>query len=167
MNKMPEDIAALLEQIPNYDDVVRIQNKWHEYAKANEVYELNYPQQFGNLVEANLKFKEQKSIPTPAEQMAQYNETIRGELTDLLQDKHHEDVYYEEPSEGAPVIETKFDSFKMSGKDIFDGQPREISSLDDYQIPWIKKYYEDRQKESHEQGKEQELEKEDLDMEYE
>lgn len=57
------------------------------------VWAYNYLQQLGNTVEGNLKFKENKTVITPADQRHQFNESIRQKLYEL-HDKGKEQEYY-------------------------------------------------------------------------
>jgi hypothetical protein len=116
---MPEDIEKMLYQLDNYEDIERIQKQWMQYQSANDRYEKQYSQQLGNIVEGNLKFKETKSIPTPAEQMHQFNDSIRQELYEL-HGKGKEQDYYVEPDEPSN-----------------DNQQRNASgTVEDFQLTW-------------------------------
>ena len=114
--KMPKELEEMLHQLDDPDEIKRIHGKWLELAAANENYERNYPIQFGNLVEANLKFKENKTIPTPTEQMRGYNDLIRNEISDSLEAKEvnspEENVY--ELEDDQPSKEKTFEEFKLT-----------------------------------------------------
>jgi hypothetical protein len=92
-NKMPEDIEKLLYELDSHEDIERIQKQWNDLSRQNELYEHTYLQQLGNTVEGNLKFKEAKTLINPAEQMHQFNESIRQELQEL-NGKGVEQEYY-------------------------------------------------------------------------
>jgi hypothetical protein len=174
---MPKQMEELLQHINDPEEIRNIQGKWNEYVAANENYELNYPQQFGNLVEANLKFKEQKSIPTPAEQMRIYESLMMEEINDLLEERQVEDkeqVYeleedkeIEEPD--APGLsEDRMQDFKLTFGDMEYIEPEnenapskspgnDIDKSQELNVVWLKDYREQQQ-----QAKEAKKEKEPL-----
>jgi hypothetical protein len=106
-NKMPDDIEKMLYELDNHDDIERIQKQWFEYQSANTLYEKQYPLQLGNIVEGNLKFKENKSIPTPAEQMHEFNESIRQELYELHGKGKEQEYYFEIEEPGNDNIQSE------------------------------------------------------------
>lgn len=120
--QMPKELEELLFQVEDVDAIQRIQTKWMEYADANAHYEKVYPDQFANLVQANSTFKENKTIPTPPEQMREYNDMIRDEINEVLHEKSLEekaDAY--EVEEQAPNTKQKtFDDFKLTFLDMMD-----------------------------------------------
>lgn len=118
-NKMPEDIEKMLYELDSHEDIERIQKQWFEFSHQNEQYEHHYLQQLGNTVEGNLKFKENKTVITPADQMHQFNESIRQELHEL-HGKGKEDQYYLEIEE--------------PGND--NGQLGKASAMQDFQLTW-------------------------------
>ncbi|OJW77930.1 MAG: hypothetical protein BGO69_10800 [Bacteroidetes bacterium 46-16] len=212
--KMPKDLEALLFQLENADDIKKVQDEWAEYQAANENYEKNYPVQFANLVEANLKFKENKSIPTPAEQMQDFKERIKTRIDDLLEEKQHHDTYeLEEANDNINQREAEYLQQSKELKLTFDTQTpvaskqetaksksgHDIDKSQELGISWLKQHQQQEEKqhkqEEKTEGKEQdikgydfklifanmnqsdklenldlskdELEKEDLDLEYE
>lgn len=213
--KMPKDLEALLFQLENADDIKKVQEEWAEYQAANENYEKNYPVQFANLVEANLKFKENKSIPTPAEQMHGFEERIKARIDDLLEEKQHHDTYeLDEANDNPSQRQAEYLQQKKELKLTFDTKTptaskqdltksktgHDINKSQELGISWLKQHQqqqreEKQDKEEKTESKEQdikgydfklvfanmnqpdktenldlskdELEKEDLDLEYE
>lgn len=74
--RMPKEMQELLARIENPDEIKRVQLLWNDYIAANDNYELNYPQQFANIVDGNRRFGQNKTIPTPAEQLRQYESLV-------------------------------------------------------------------------------------------
>lgn len=130
--RMPREIEDKLLTLHSDDDVKYIQQRWNELSVANENYELSYPIQFGNLVDSNLRFKESKTIPTPAEQMRAFQEMILAEIDDLA-DKEREELYelddHETPANDNMIEispQDKLESFKIEFMDMWE---REQSPL--------------------------------------
>lgn len=145
-----------LAKLNNADDVKRIQLLWNEYLAANDNYELSYPQQFGNQVHGNRLFGEQKSIPTPAEQLRLYESLVMAEIDDLLQeqDQTREEVYeQDEPQENIPSLpEQKVRDFQLTFNDIGDkGNPmpeekgRDINQSQELGLTWLKEYQQSKE----------------------
>ena len=145
--KMPKDLEALLFQLENADDIKKVQDEWAEYQAANENYEKNYPVQFANLVEANLKFKENKSIPTPAEQMQDFKERIKTRIDDLLEEKQHHDTY---------ELEEANDNINQREAEYLQ-QSKELKLTFDTQTPVASKQETAKSKSGHDIDKSQEL----------
>lgn len=163
---MPQDIEELLFQMDNPDEITRIQKKWAEYNEANKNYERNYDIQFANLVEANLKFKESKTIPTPAEQMRNYTDAIRAEISDLIEERQKEPLYeleenIQEPEQASRLaddIKAKFklsfdyrDNEKSNGQDLDNKGVKKGHTLDKSQelgLSWLKSYQKQKAQET-------------------
>ena len=92
---MPDDILQRLYDLNDYEAFMELQEQWNQYRRTNMAYERNYDQQFGNLVLGNRSFGQQKSIPTPVEQMEQFNQSIREEI-DMRMGKQKEALYQQD-----------------------------------------------------------------------
>ncbi|MBS1778045.1 MAG: hypothetical protein JST70_01895 [Bacteroidetes bacterium] len=156
--QMPKEMQELLYQIDDPDIINGIHQKWNELVAANDNYELNYPQQFGNLVDGNMKFKEQKSIPTPAEQMQMYESMVLAEIHDRIDDKEkgdNEATYELEPDEQAPPDKVQTaDQFRLTFSDMSEPKadkdaPEKEKAPDDKElnVTWLQAYQEERAQE--------------------
>lgn len=152
----------LLHKIDDPDVIKTIQGKWNELVAANDNYERNYPQQYANLVEGNLKFKEQKSIPTPAEQLQMYESMVIAEIKDYLDEKQKEEkeATYELEQGDNTGKNTPDDRerFRLSYADITKkamqpGTPQKsapsnnIEKSQELGVTWMKAYKEQREQE--------------------
>lgn len=172
MAKMPPAMEELLNTLNEPEDIRRIQEKWNECVEANENYERNYPQQFGNLVEANRKFGEQKTIQTPAEQLRMYEAMVMQEINDLAETRQQEQEELYELDEQQPQQEVQLTSedrmrdFQLTFGDMGyseqedktsqpaqDEQKRDLNQSQDLGITWLKEY---KAEQEAEQGIEQE-----------
>ncbi len=139
-NRVPKDIQELMDQVHDTDKLLEFAGKWNEYARTNSEYERNYPMQFANLVEGNLKFKQDKTIPTPSEQMEEFRDLMRDELNDYLNELQQDKQAEVEAVEQEPV-DNPLD------------QPQELM------LTWMKEYKEEQAQRAqyvHEQDKEEE-----------
>jgi hypothetical protein len=121
-DRMPKELEDLLFTMDDPDAIKDIQEKWLRYSAANRNYTKAYPEQFSHLVESNLKFKENKTIPTPAEQMRGYNDAIREEILDKLNDKNKKEQYEIDENERSENTDnnskTSVKQFKLTFDDI-------------------------------------------------
>lgn len=143
---MPQKMEELLSKIENPDTIRDIQNKWSELVTANDNYELNYPQQFANLVEGNLKFKEQKTIPTPAEQMQMYESMVMSEISDHLEGKQQQEKEETYELDGKDNLK---DKFRLSFKDVGTPQQQaarlakanhDLDKSQELNVTWLQDY---------------------------
>lgn len=123
--KMPKDLEDLINSLDDPSDIERIYGRWNAYVAANENYEKKYQQQFGNLVMGNASFKENKVLPTPAEQMRSYTDLVREEAKDMKMGKY--------------LAQNVKNPDYIKGNDI--DQSQELG------ITWMKEYRETLQKE--------------------
>lgn len=171
--QMPKDMQQRLGELQDPETIRSIQGKWNEYVATNEQYELNYPQQFAHQVEGNLKFKEQKSIPTPAEQMASFETMVREEIEGHLGDKGDidKDPVYElddKEQSDSPRSETvneregrmkdfqlSFGDMSLRDKDVPEQEtPAKENDIERSQVlnvVWLKDYKEQKAQEQKEQ----------------
>ena len=101
-SRMPHDIQELLDQIDDPEKMLEFASRWGEYVKKNNEYEQNYQMQFANITEGNLKFKQDKTIPTPAEQLDQFRDLIRDDLNDYLNERQQDKQASAEQDEVTP-----------------------------------------------------------------
>lgn len=166
--QMPKDIQELLGKLHDPDTIRLIQGRWSEYVATNEQYEQNYPQQFANQVEGNLKFKEQKSIPTPAEQMAMFEDMLREEIEEHLDDKElqgKDEVYEldENKNIGTPKPEPpndrteKITDFKLNFEDrglrdkpVPKDKINDMDKSQELNVVWLQDYKDQKAKEAQE-----------------
>lgn len=155
MAKMPKQMEEMMLKLENPEQIKQVQLMWNELVAENEKYELNYPQQFANIVEANRRFGEHKFIPTPAEQLRQFEDRIMAEMEDMLDEKDREELYeLDEPQkeEDQPQSDREHD-FKLTFDDMIWTEAKEITSkLEDkgrdieqsqeLGISWMKEYRE-------------------------
>lgn len=156
---MPKDMEDLLFQLNDPDIIRDIQGKWDDLVAANDNYERNYPQQFANLVEGNLKFKEQNSIPTPAEQLQAYESIIIAEIEEHLEEKQRlekEETYELEQDEKAgPDKDNIIDQFQLTFSEVTTPQKepargKEFNDLEKSQelnVTWLQEYKEELERE--------------------
>ncbi len=144
--QMPQKMEELLSRIDNPDTIRDIQNKWSELVTANDNYELNYPQQFANLVEGNLKFKEQKTIPTPAEQMQMYESMVMSEISDHLEGKQQQGKEETYELDGKDNLK---DKFRLNFKDVGTPQQQaaglekanhDLDKSQELNVTWLQDY---------------------------
>jgi hypothetical protein len=149
--QMPKEIEEQLFRFDNPDEIKRIQEKWQEYSQANDNYERNYPEQFAHIVEANNKFKEHKTIPTPAEQWAAYKGSIQQEIEAHLQEQEmqHEETYTLDEKVPAADVEIYMDDpkgdFQLTWDDMNAasheqptiGQTHNMDKAQELGITWI------------------------------
>lgn len=157
MAMMPKEMEELLFQIDDPDKIIEIQQKWNEYVAANDNYERVYPLQLAAIVDGNNKFKEQKTLQTPAEQLQMYATMTTGEIKDYLQEKEQgkEEVYEvgddKEPGDAGPSKQDKFRDFQLTfdmletepGRDVPPEQDKEGFDIDksqDLKIEWLEEY---------------------------
>lgn len=163
---MPKEIEEKLFQINDPDTIREIQQQWNEYVASNDNYERVYPQQLAAIVEGNQKFKENKSIPTPAEQMDSYKNSLMNAIEEKLGEKEkpvREQTY--ELEEVTKTQKTPIDTmnkFQLSFSDISLRDKQEIQSpLSDKEqnsseksqelgITWAQEYKEQQEKEERE-----------------
>lgn len=152
---MPKQMEEMMLKLENPEQIKQVQLMWNELVAENEKYELNYPQQFANIVEANRRFGEHKFIPTPAEQLRQFEDRIMAEMEDMLDEKDREELYeLDEPQkeEDQPQSDREHD-FKLTFDDMIWTEAKEITSkLEDkgrdieqsqeLGISWMKEYRE-------------------------
>lgn len=180
---MPKDMQELMDKLHDPDTIREIQTKWNAYVTANEQYERNYPQQFGNLVEGNLKFKEQKSIPTPAEQMAMFEDMVREEIEDHLEQKDTQDkeqVYeldHKQPDD-TPIPELpndrveKLADFRLSFEDtdLRDKRVPKTNDIDKSQelnVVWLQDYKDQKAREEQQRVQKKNKTQQEQDKPYE
>lgn len=84
---MPFEMEQQLFKLDDHEEIKRIQQMWNAHYVAYEKYELDYSIQLGSIVEGNRMFGEQKSIPTPAEQLRMYESMVMAEINDKLDEK--------------------------------------------------------------------------------
>lgn len=159
MAKMPPAMEELLNKLEEPEDIRRIQERWNECVAANEKYELNYPIQFGNIVEANRRFGENNKIPTPAEQLRMYETMVIQEINDLAETRQQEreELYELEEQQPQQAVqlpsEDRMRDFQLTFDDIGHTeqeektpQPeqgekrRDIDQSQDLGITWLKEY---------------------------
>jgi hypothetical protein len=153
--QMPQKMEELLYRIKDPDIIREIQHKWNDLVIANDNYERNYPQQFANQVEGNLKFKEQKTIPTPAEQMQVYESMVIAQIQDHLDDKQQpgQEATYElkDDSKATPDQVQLNDRFRLTFTEVTQPQQKEemppkgkaYNDMDQSQelnVTWLKDY---------------------------
>lgn len=171
MAKMPPAMEELLNKLDNPEDVRHIQQRWNECVAANDKYELAFPEQFGNLVESNRRFGENKTIPTPAEQLRMYETMVTQEINDLaeIRQQEQEELYELEQPEQIQQAqlpnENKFRDFQLTFDDMgyteqedktqqpeTKAQGRDIDQSQDFSVTWLKEY---KAQQEAEQGVEQ------------
>ncbi|HEY1009650.1 MAG TPA: hypothetical protein VGE58_06040 [Daejeonella sp.] len=125
-NKIPSEIQELLNQITEPEIIQEFSKRWNDYVKINEEYERNYPLQLGNIVEHNHRFKTDKTIPTPAEQLQGFKDQLSEEI-----DQH---IYGRDQSEELtyPVPEQT-------------ERGRSLDQSQELSITWIKDYKAERE----------------------
>lgn len=153
--RMPKEMQELLARIDNPDEIKRVQLLWNDYVAANDNYELNYPQQFANIVDGNRRFGQNKSIPTPAEQLRQYESLVMAEINDLIQEQElaKEELYELEDKQEpeTPTEESRMDQFRLSFDDmerptVQQALPgRDIDQSQELGITWIKEWEREQQ----------------------
>src|SRR5690606_2511181 len=149
--RMPREMEEKLILINDPDAIIEIQQQWNKYVAANDKYEQTYPQQFGALVEGNLKFKENKSIPTPAEQMTMYRGMVMEAIEEQLGEKNmtgKEATY--ELDEAAPQQQIHHDrqgklELSFTDKSLRDKQEmKNIDQSQDLNLTWLKEHREQK-----------------------
>ncbi|MEZ5016084.1 MAG: hypothetical protein R2800_03475 [Flavipsychrobacter sp.] len=166
--QMPKDMQELLGKLHDPDTIRSIQGRWNEYVATNEQYEQNYPQQFAHQVEGNLKFKEQKSIPTPAEQMAMFEDMLREEIEEHLDEKElqgKDEVYelHENKNIGTPKPDLpngraeKVTDFKLNFEDrglrdspVSEDKTNDMDRSQELNVIWLQDYKDQKAKEAQE-----------------
>lgn len=166
--QMPKDMQELLGKLHDPDTIRSIQGRWNEYVATNEQYEHNYPQQFANQVEGNLKFKEQKSIPTPAEQMAMFEDMLREEIEAHLDEKEVQgkDEVYEldenknigtskpelpnDRTEKITDFRLNFEDRGLRDKPVPEVKTNDIDRSQELNVVWLQEYNEQKAKEAQE-----------------
>lgn len=153
--RMPKEMQELLARIDNPDEIKRVQLLWNDYVAANDNYELNYPQQFANIVDGNRRFGQNKTIPTPAEQLRQYESLVMAEINDLIQEQElaKEELYELEDKQEpeAPTEESRIEQFRLSYDDmerttVQQALPgRDIDQSQELGITWIKEWEREQQ----------------------
>lgn len=158
---MPADIQDKLFNLDDPEQIMRLQTQWNEYVAANEKYELSYPQQFANIVEGNRTFGQNKTIPTPAEQMAQYKQSILDEIDAIASEKNldekEEEYYIEEPNDSGDKGKGQSKGFDMNWEDVgrnleeYHLSEQELaepgkdnSQFKEMSMDWVQEYYADQ-----------------------
>lgn len=153
--RMPKEMQELLARIENPDEIKRVQLLWNDYVAANDNYELTYPQQFANIVDGNRRFGQNKTIPTPAEQLRNYESMVLAEINDLIQEQElqKEELYQlddnKEPE--VPTEEQRIEQFRLSFDDIERTEEqqalpgRDIDQSQELGITWLKGWEQERQ----------------------
>src|SRR5690606_11103690 len=118
-------------------------------------YELNYPQQFANIVDGNRRFGQNKTIPTPAEQLRQYESLVMAEINDLIQEQElAKEVLYEledKQDPEAPTEESRIDQCRLTFDDMErTGKQQALRGSDVNQsqvlgITWIQEWEREQQ----------------------
>lgn len=166
--QMPKDMQELLGKLHDPNTIRSIQGRWNEYVAINEQYEQNYPQQFANQVEGNLKFKEQKSIPTPAEQMAMFEDMLREEIEEHLDEKElqgKDEVYelnenknidtpkpdlFNDRTEKITDFKLNFEDRGLRDKPVPEDKTNDIDRSQELNVVWLKDYKDQKAKETQE-----------------
>lgn len=155
MAKMPQQMEEMLLKLDNPEQVKQVQQMWNELVIENEKYELNYPQQFGNIVEANRRFGEHKTIPTPAEQLRQFEGQVMAEMENMLDEKEREELYeldeqqkgevQPQPDRGGDFKLTFGDMALIASNEITpdkDTKGWDIDQSQELGVTWMKEYRE-------------------------
>lgn len=159
MAKMPPAMEELLNKLDNPEDVRHIQQRWNECVAANDKYELAFPEQFGNLVESNRRFGENKTIPTPAEQLRMYETMVTQEINDLAEIRQHEqeelyELEEQQPQQNAQLpSEERMRDFQLTFDDMGyteqeektpqqepQARGRDLDQSQDLSVTWLKEY---------------------------
>ncbi len=153
--RMPKEMQELLARVENPDEIRRVQLLWNDYVAANDNYELTYPQQFANIVDGNRRFGQNKTIPTPAEQLRQYESLVMAEINDLIQEQEleKEELYELEDKQEPerPAEENRIEQFRLSFDDMKRTeeqqalQGRDIDQSQELGITWLKEWERDQQ----------------------
>ena len=153
--RMPKEMQELLARIENPDEIKRVQLLWNDYVAANDNYELTYPQQFANIVDGNRRFGQNKTIPTPAEQLRNYESMVLAEINDLIQKQElqKEELYQLEDNKEpeVPTEEQRIEQFRLSFDDVERTEEqqalpgRDIDQSQELGITWLKEWEQEQQ----------------------